>query len=190
MQDARGTRKLADRVLDVTLRTEFTEDDKLFIETRTMFFLATAGPDGQPECSYKGGGPGFVRVTGPSTLVFPDYDGNGTMRSLGNLTANPKLGMILIDFDDQKRLQINGRGKVLDDPMDFPGARGTVQVTADAIFPKCPRYIHKGGGRELSHFTPEVGKEEPTPDWKYWKEFNDVLPDGDPAAGKVGGAKT
>lgn len=185
MQDARGTRKLADRVYQVTLRTQFTDDDQEFIAARNMFFLATAGPDGQPDCSYKGGAPGFIRVVGPSTLVFPDYDGDGTLRSLGNILANPKVGMTLIDFETQKRLRINGTAEVLNDSMDFPRAKGTVSVTAEAIFPKCPRYIHAGGGRELSKYTPRAGVEQPTPNWKHMSIFNDALPDDDPAAGDI-----
>jgi len=185
MQDARGTRKLADRVVQVTLRTEFTEEDRAFIASRSMFVLATAGPDGQPDCSYKGGAPGLLCVVGPATLVFPDYDGDGTLRSLGNILLNPKVGITLIDFDTQKRLRINGMAEVLSDPMDFPGAKGTVRVTAGAIFPKCPRYIHAGGGRELSKYTPEAGVDQPTPNWKHMKVFNDALPDDDPAAGDV-----
>lgn len=150
-----------------------------------MFFLATAGPDGQPDCSYKGGAPGFVRVVGPSTLVFPDYDGDGTLRSLGNILANPKIGMTIIDFDTQERLRINGTAEVSSDPMDFPGAKGTVKITAHAIFPKFPRYIHAGAGRELSEYTPKPSIQQPTPNWKHMSLFNDALPDGDPAAGDV-----
>ena len=185
VQDARGTRNLADRVYEVTRRTEFTDDDIAFIQSRTMFFLATSTPDGQPDCSYKGGAPGFIRVIGPSTLVFPDYDGDGTFRSLGNIFSNPKVGMILIDFDEQKRIRINGAATLNEDPLDFPGAKGTVEVAVEAVFPKCPRYIHKGGGRELSRFTPKAGIEQPTPDWKHDKRFNDALPETDPASGDV-----
>jgi hypothetical protein len=44
----------------------------------------TSPAEGRPDCSFKGGTPGFVRVTAPAELAFPDYDGNGTFRSLGN----------------------------------------------------------------------------------------------------------
>ena len=66
----------------------FTDDDKAFIESLPYFFLATADAEGRPDCSFKGGAPGFVRVTGPGELAFPDYDGNGMFKSLGNLLAN------------------------------------------------------------------------------------------------------
>jgi len=77
MQDRYATRKLADRLVEVLARREFTDEDRAYIESRPLFFLATADAQGRPDCSYKGGAPGFVRVVAPDTLVFPDYDGNG-----------------------------------------------------------------------------------------------------------------
>src|ERR1035438_10037388 len=81
LQDECDTRKLAERLG----RTAFTADDRAFIESRPLFFLATADAEGRPDCSYKGGAPGFVRVTDASELAFPSYDGNGMFRSLGNV---------------------------------------------------------------------------------------------------------
>ena len=53
------------------------DDDRSFIEARDMFFLATADADGKPQCSYKGGEPGFVRVLDERTIAFPSYDRTG-----------------------------------------------------------------------------------------------------------------
>ena len=64
------------------------EDDRAFIEARDMFFLATADADGSPQCSYKGGDPGFVRVLDEQTIAFPSWDGNGMYLSLGNVAEN------------------------------------------------------------------------------------------------------
>src|ERR1044071_4738098 len=91
LQDRFATRRLADRLADVEARSELTHDDCAFIRAAPFFFLATASRDGSPLCSYKGGLPGFVRVTGTRQLAFPSYDGNGTYRSLGNLLENPKV---------------------------------------------------------------------------------------------------
>jgi predicted pyridoxine 5'-phosphate oxidase superfamily flavin-nucleotide-binding protein len=77
LQDRFDGRRIADRLEEKLTRTQFTPDDKTFIESAPYFFLATADGEGRPDCSYKGGMPGFVRVTGPSELAFPDYDGNG-----------------------------------------------------------------------------------------------------------------
>src|SRR5262245_61256855 len=84
-----GPRPRADRLVEVVVHREFTDDERAFIESRPMFFLATADSDGRPDCSYKGGRPGFVRVVDPTTLAFPSYDGNGMFKSLGNVLVNP-----------------------------------------------------------------------------------------------------
>ncbi len=73
LQDRFGTRKLADRLVDVLARDAFSDDDRTFIESRPLFFLATADADGRPDCSYKGGLPGFVRVVNARTLAYPSY---------------------------------------------------------------------------------------------------------------------
>src|SRR5215207_4528769 len=84
LQDQFGSRQISDR-LERFSRTQFTADDRTFVESAPYFFLATADAKGSPDCSFKGGMPGFVRVTGPSELAFPDYDGNGMFKSLGNI---------------------------------------------------------------------------------------------------------
>ena len=83
LQDRFDTRRLADRLDEKLARRDFSDEDRAFIETRPMFFLATADGEGRPDCSFKGGAPGFVRVTGVAELAFPSYDGNGMFRSLG-----------------------------------------------------------------------------------------------------------
>ena len=184
LQDRHSTRRLADRLVEVLARNEFTEDDRAFIEARPMFFLATADADGRPDCSYKGGLPGFVRVMGSDTLAFPDYDGNGMFKSLGNVLANPALGMLFIDFDSPRRLRVNGRASLHeDDPMlaQFEGAKRIVRVKADAIFPNCPRYIHKMELLEQSTYAPREGHVTPVPGWKKQPLFREVLPPGDSA---------
>ena len=62
LQDRFETRALADRLVEVTVHTAFTDDDRKLIGRSAMFFLATADEHGQPDCSFKGGRPGFVRV--------------------------------------------------------------------------------------------------------------------------------
>src|SRR6185436_15288162 len=133
LQDLRETRALADRLEKVTMRTSFTDDDKTFIQRCRMFFLATADTHGQPDCSYKGGLPGFVRVLDERTLAIPDYDGNGQYRSWGNVRANPWIGLLFIDFESPKRLRVNGTAVVSqrDELLDsLPGAVFVVRVTA------------------------------------------------------------
>ena len=131
-----------------------------------MFFLATADAGGRPDCSYKGGRPGFVRVVDPHTLAFPSYDGNGMFKSLGNLMVNPHVGLLFIDFESPKRLRVNGRASVHDDdPLlgEFVGAQLVVRVQVGAVFPNCPRYIHKMKLVQRSRFVPKSECKTPVP---------------------------
>jgi len=185
LQDRYSTRRLADRLVEVLARNAFTDDDRAFIESRPLFFLATADADGRPDCSHKGGLPGFVRVVEPDTLAFPDYDGNGMFKSLGNVLANPAVGILFIDFESPRRLRVNGRASIGDDdPLltQFEGATLIVRVKADAIFPNCPRYIHKMKVVEQSAYVPCAGHVPPVPGWKKQPVFREVLPPGDAAA--------
>jgi predicted pyridoxine 5'-phosphate oxidase superfamily flavin-nucleotide-binding protein len=185
LQDRFSSRDLADRLVEVLARNEFTEDDRRFIEGSRMFFLATADAQGRPDCSYKGGEPGFVCVVEPDVLAFPSYDGNGMFKSLGNALANPHVGLLFIDFESPRRLRVNGRATVSDDdPLlaGFEGAQLVVRIRAEAIFPNCPRYIHKFKLVESSPYSPCEGRTPPIPKWKQFPEFRDVLPPGDPAA--------
>jgi uncharacterized protein len=184
LQQRYDTRRLADRLEERLARSEFSTEDREFIETREFFFLATADAEGRPDCSYKGGAAGFARVTAPAELAFPSYDGNGMFRSLGNVLANPAVALLFIDFERPRRLRVNGRATVAaDDPLlhAFAGAQMVVRVRAARIFPNCPRYIHRMGGAERSPYVPREGYSAPVPAWKRFEMFRDVLPAGDPA---------
>jgi predicted pyridoxine 5'-phosphate oxidase superfamily flavin-nucleotide-binding protein len=179
LQDRFDSRRIADRLVEVLHRTAFSDEDREFIESRPMFFLATADAGGAPDCSYKGGRPGFVRVIGPDVLAFPSYDGNGMFKSLGNVLANPKVGLLFVDFEKPQRLRVNGKATVdPDDPLaaSFDGAQLVVRVRAEHIFPNCPRYIHRMTLEELSVYAPAPGHEPPIPAWKQMDAFRDYLP--------------
>src|SRR5688572_7328521 len=139
LQGAFESRRIADRLEEKLARVEFSADDIAFVESRPFFFLATADAKGQPDCSFKGGMPGFVRVTGPSEIAFPDFDGNGMFKSLGNVVENPAVGLLFLDFEKPRRLRVNGRATVCreDDPLlaETPGAQLMIRVVATAIFP-------------------------------------------------------
>src|SRR5215469_1649092 len=179
LQDVFDSRRISDRLEVKLTRREFTPDDKAFIESVSYFFLATADAAGQPDCSYKGGMPRFVRITGPSELAFPDYDGNGMFKSLGNLLVNPKIGLLFIAMNDKpKRLRINGSARVSDtDPLlgKTVGAQLIVRVEARAIFPNCPRYIPAMQMVSPSKYTPQPKCEAPEPAWKSFDDFKDVM---------------
>jgi uncharacterized protein len=188
LQDRFGTRRLADRLDERTSRDHIAAGDAAFIERMDMFFLATAGPDGQPQCSYKGGEPGFVRVLDEHTLAFPNYDGNGMFLSCGNALVNPRVGMLFIDFVSERpsRLRLEGEASVrLDDELvpTWPEAQFVVRVAVRRVFPNCPRYIHRMALVERSVYVPRAGVATPVPDWKRGPLAEGVLPPGDPAAG-------
>lgn len=189
LQDARETRRLADRLEQVTLRAEFTKDDRAFIERSPMFFVATADAGGRPDCSYKGGLPGFVRVLDERTLGIPDYDGNGMYRSWGNILVNPHVGLLFLDFENPKRLRINGTARVTDDdPLlaEFPGSVFIIRVTAMRIFPNCPRYIHAMRLVSYSPYAPRPEHTPPVPAWKTFDVLRDALPPRDRPEGSEG----
>lgn len=177
LQERFDATRLADRLAELTWHDRFTDADRAFIERMDMFFLATGDADGNLNCSYKGGDPGFVRVIDPQTLAFPHYDGNGTFLSTGNVLAHSKVGMLFIDFENQWRMRVNGTASIdLADSLaaEFPGAQFVVRVKADVIFPNCPRYIHRMERVERSPFVPQAGCDAPEPGWK--DHFADVLP--------------
>ena len=184
LQDRFDTRRLADRLDEKLGRTAFTSQDRVFIESRQLFFLATADAEGQPDCSYKGGEAGFVRVTDVDELAFPSYDGNGMFRSLGNVLVNPAVALLFIDFEQPNRLRVNGRASIVDDdPLleIFAGAQLVVRVRAARIFPNCPRYVHRMTIAESSPYVPRAEYTPPVPKWKRFEMFCDVLPPNDPA---------
>jgi len=176
--------RLADRIEERLLRDHVDADNKAFIERMDMFFLATADAAGRPNCSYKGGDPGFVRVLEPRAIVFPCYDGNGMFLSMGNLSENPAVGLLFIDFESPKRVRLNGEARIepaesVDSP--YAGAQFVVKVAVREVFPNCPRYIHRKDGVERSEFVPRAGARPPVPKWKRMEWACDVLPKDDPA---------
>jgi uncharacterized protein len=179
LQDAFDSRRLADRLAERLSREAFSAEDRAFIEGLACFFLATADAEGWPDCSYKGGVPGFVRVTGAGTLQFPSYDGNGMFRSLGNVAVNPKVALLFIDFESPRRLRVLGSATLHDDAAllaTFPGAQRVVQVQAERIFPNCTRYIHPMARNAISDHAPRPGHSPPDAAWKSFEMFRDVLP--------------
>ena len=179
LQDAFDSRRISDRLEEKLTRTSFTADDKAFIESAIYFFIATADADGRPDCSFKGGAPGFVQVTAPDQLAFPDYDGNGMFKSLGNILVNPEVGLLFIDLHQKpRRLRVNGQARLSqEDPLlaHTIGAQLIVRVTARAIFPNCPRYIPKLQLAEPSAYVPRPGRDPVEPAWKGFDAFKDVV---------------
>ena len=184
LQDRFDTRRLADRIEERVVHDRIDDDDRAFIEARDMFFIATVDAEGRPQCSYKGGDPGFVRVLDGRTIAFPVYDGNGMYLTAGNLLATKQVGLLFIDFEGRKRMRLNGVASVADDdPLlaEYPEAQLVVRVAATEVFPNCPRYIHEYKLVARSRFVPKAECETPVPQWKRNEWASDVLAEGDPA---------
>ncbi len=101
------------------------------------FFIASAHPQRGADASHRGGRPGFVVVAdGGRRLTFPDYSGNRMFQTLGNLTVNPRTGLLLLDWKTGSTLQLTGRAQIIRDAQtlrSWPGAERLVEVTVDAV---------------------------------------------------------
>jgi predicted pyridoxine 5'-phosphate oxidase superfamily flavin-nucleotide-binding protein len=82
------------------------------ISRADTFFIATDNPEHGADVSHKGGNPGFLRVVDERHIAFPDYNGNSMFNTLGNLTVNPQAGLLFIDFDSGRTLQLSGRASI------------------------------------------------------------------------------
>jgi len=183
LQDEFGSRALADRLRDTLAHDRFTEAEAAFIGRRPFLFLATADAAGRPDCSFKGGEPGFARVVAPDLLAFADYDGNGMFKSLGNIRANPHVGLLFIAMDQPEdrpqRLRVNGTAEVVaEDPLlaEWPGGQLLVRVRPTHVFPNCPRYIPAMRVETPSPYLPHRGERPKEPVWKDNPAWREVVP--------------
>jgi predicted pyridoxine 5'-phosphate oxidase superfamily flavin-nucleotide-binding protein len=184
MQDQFDTRRLADRLEEVLVSETLSSSDVSFIQSLDHFFLATVTPDGVPTVGYKGGAPGFVKAVDERTLAFPNYNGNGMYMAMGNILESSMVGMLFINWQKGHRLRLQGSATIdHDDELlpDYPEAQFVVRVRTTAIWPNCPRYIHRMEPVERSTFVPQEGRRTPVPSWKRSDWAIDVLPEGDPA---------
>jgi predicted pyridoxine 5'-phosphate oxidase superfamily flavin-nucleotide-binding protein len=175
LQDHFDSRRLADRLEQRLTKPVIDDETRRFIEERDMFFIASVDSQGMPTCSYKGGDPGFVRVVDERTLEFPSYDGNGMFLSLGNLRTSAKVGLLFIDFENPKRVRVQGEASVSLEgaPAD---AQCLVRIGVTHVFPNCSRYIHQLRLVERSRFVPRGAEPPPVPQWKQSEWARDVLP--------------
>ena len=161
----------------------FGEEQRALIEGSEFFFLATAH-EGSVDCSFKGGPAGFVQVTGPVTLEWPDFDGNSMYRSLGTILKSGRAGLLFVRFDGSSyRLRVNGTATLIyDHPRlaDYPAAKAMIRVDAHEIFPNCPRYIPDLSANQPSEYLPKAGEPVPKPVWKDRDYIRPLLATTDP----------
>lgn len=178
LQEQFSTRKLADRLEEIIVKETVDDMDRGFIESRDFFFLSTVDHTGHPTVSYKGGDPGFIRVVDEKTLAFPSYDGNGMFFSMGNISGNPKIGILFIDFENPHRLRLHGEARVLaNDPLlaEYKEAELIVRIDVTKIWVNCPRYIHRMQRVTPSRYVPRAACDTPLAVWKRLDAVQDVL---------------
>ena len=141
----------------VARASEFSPADRDQILRADTFFIATEHPDAGADASHKGGNPGFVKVLDDRRIAFPDYNGNHMFNTLGNLAINPNAGLLFIDFDSGRTLQLTGRASIDWNPeraREFAGAKRVVDfevaeiVTNESGFPLMVKF------RQYSRFNP------------------------------------
>lgn len=130
-----------------------TDAENDFIETRDGFYMATVGEDGQPYIQFRGGPPGFLRVLDDKTLGYADFRGNLQYISVGNLAANDKVAIFLMDYVNQRRLKILARVEIKDvgdDPdlierLEMPDYKAKIEramiLRVEAFDWNCPQHI-------------------------------------------------
>jgi hypothetical protein len=155
LQDRLGTRERAERFYDRQVLDHLNEPMRRFIERQQMMFLSTSDAQGSCDSTLRAGPPGFVVVLDEGRLAWPEYRGNGVMASLGNITENPHVGLLFVDFvRDVIGLHVNGGAQLVDDdelrlaypdlPVDpVPGRRAERWVVAHVheAYIHCAKHI-------------------------------------------------
>ncbi|MEU9234159.1 pyridoxamine 5'-phosphate oxidase family protein [Streptomyces subrutilus] len=155
LQQQLGTAERAARFYDQQVRPCLTSEMREFIARQSMVFLATADAHGECDASFRAGPPGFVHVIDDRTLAYPEFRGNGVLASAGNMTENPHLGMLFVDFTHHHvGLHVNGVARLYTDaglrslhpglPADVAPGRTPemwVRLSVEEAYIHCSKYI-------------------------------------------------
>ena len=130
-----------------------TDAENDFIEARDGFYMATVGENGQPYVQFRGGPKGFLKVLDDHTLGYADFRGNLQYISVGNLAANDKAALFLMDYPNQTRLKILARVEVRDakdapeliEKLTIPDYKAKIEramiLHVEAFDWNCPQHI-------------------------------------------------
>ena len=123
-----------------------SERERAFIEACDGFYQATVSETGWPYVQFRGGKPGFLRVEGDNAIAYDDLRGNRQYISLGNLAADNRIALIIMNYARAERLKIWGRVEVKEKPANpatpWPeGAERCIRITVEAFDWNCPRHI-------------------------------------------------
>ncbi|MFE3882671.1 pyridoxamine 5'-phosphate oxidase family protein [Streptomyces lydicus] len=171
VQQRLGTTERADRFYGEQVLDHLNVRMQEFVARQEMFFLSTADRHGECDATFRAGPPGFVQVLDARTLAYPEYRGNGVMASIGNISENPRLGILMVDFTrDRIGLHVNGRARVVMDeemrlqhpglPVDpVPGRRAQLWVTVEVE----EAYIHCA--KHIPHLQKVPAQQRGARDW-------------------------
>jgi len=155
LQERRGTTERARRFYSQQVIDHLNDRMRTFVSSQEMMFVSTS--DGRGECdnTFRAGPPGFVRVLDAGRLAWPEYRGNGVLASLGNITENPHVGLLFVDFFKEIiGLHVNGTAEIIPDagmrmahrdtpPETIPGRRAEnwVVVSVEEAYIHCAKHI-------------------------------------------------
>jgi predicted pyridoxine 5'-phosphate oxidase superfamily flavin-nucleotide-binding protein len=183
LQDRYDGRRVADALNKHRTHYAFWPDEEEMIRQAPFFFIASASGE-FVDCNIKSGDPGFVKITGPATLEYPEYDGNSMYRTLGNISESANIALLFVRFDGKsRRIRVNGKATICDDAETLSrhfGAKLVVRIECE-IYPNCPRYLPNLEEKAASAHPPREGlPPPPPPEWKRRDMIRDILPADDP----------
>jgi predicted pyridoxine 5'-phosphate oxidase superfamily flavin-nucleotide-binding protein len=133
LQCAYGTEARARRFYTEQVRDQLLPTMVAFVQRMEMVFVASADARGECDASLRAGPPGFIRVLDARTLAYPEYRGNGVHASLGNISENGHIGLLMVDFvEDLIGLHVNGTARIVE-AAEFAAA-----------FPQVPQDVERG----------------------------------------------
>ncbi|GII25470.1 pyridoxamine 5'-phosphate oxidase family protein [Planosporangium mesophilum] len=155
LQDRYGTTERAQRFYSQQVLDHLNEPMREFVVAQEMMFVATSDAHGECDNTFRAGPTGFVRVLDDQRLTWPEYRGNGVMASLGNISENPHVGLLFMDFTQSViGLHVNGRATIIEDAAmraeyedldadDIPGRRPErwVVVEVEEAYIHCAKHI-------------------------------------------------
>ena len=182
-QDLFDGRRTAEAIEKNRKHYEFWDDEIELIKNSKFFFIASSW-NGYIDCNIKSGDPGFVKIVEKGIIEYPEYDGNSMYRTAGNISKNPNVALLFLNFDGKnRRIRINGHATIHHDNKsleDHFGAKFVVRINCE-IYPNCPRYIPNLEKDESSAYVPRKGKGiPPAPEWKERDYIKNILPKDDP----------
>jgi predicted pyridoxine 5'-phosphate oxidase superfamily flavin-nucleotide-binding protein len=137
--------------------TELSDEHQQLIARADTFFIATDHPESGADISHRGGNPGFVRIADSRRLAIPDYAGNNMFNTLGNIVANPRVGLLFIGFERGWTLQLTGSATIDWDSTraaTFAGAARIVDFELDEIVDNPHGFPLRYEFHDYSHFNP------------------------------------